>query len=290
MRCLAIRDDDLSFWTDQTVIAEIYEPLFKFGVKVSFATVPLAVKASYRGLPERFYIDPDICMPICKNGDLVEYVRELINRGHAEIVLHGYNHSYCYYDTEGFLKYPLRADQWKPGLWWAPECDYKSSDRMVDEIKRGQSYLQRVFDSEVSVFVPPSNTIGRVLRDCPMDICSATPKLAERGVKRGWPVWLEQKIFRLRHGFTFPGVTKGSDRKEIAAISLADGVGCDMFLRKINRIMAEGFPVVVATHYWELNRQGFARDSLLSVCEMLASEGGKFSFVSQLINDAVDGH
>ena len=44
----AIRDDDLSAWTDVNEIKTLYDSFLKEGGKVSFAVVPNAFEAFYR--------------------------------------------------------------------------------------------------------------------------------------------------------------------------------------------------------------------------------------------------
>ena len=284
----AIRDDDLSYWTDPKVIDRIYGDFFQMGLKVSFAVIPNAIHSHFKGIPEKFCMELNSERAIGENEPLVKYMRELIHSNKAEIMLHGYNHTYGYYCENGQIKYPYSFEARPSDVKWAPECVHKSLARMHDEILRGQQYLERVFECRVTVFVPPSNSVGRVVRDLRMDLCSATPMLLDRGLRRGFSNWLKHKSFRLFNGYTYPGVTLTKEHKEVAALSLA-GEGSDALHRKLDLIHVDQLPAVIATHYWELHENEELRERLRSTVHYALTQGKiVFSLVKLLMLGEVD--
>ena len=281
----AIRDDDLSFWTDVQSIKLLYDKLFEMGVKVSFAVIPNSVKSFYRGQPDRFHMGYGSEMPIGENKPLVRYLRTLILDNRVEIMLHGYDHTYGYCESDDTIHYPYQDDSQKViDMRWVPECRHKSLDRMHDEVQRGRKYLSMLFDSPIRVFVPPSNVIGKVVRDLSIDICSSTPLLLDRGLKSGLGTWMKQKYFRLANGYTYPDVTRTKQHKEITAISLNNYGRVESVVRGLSSSSVHNFPIVLATHYWELIENRMLYDRLIYCASKLLDQGGTSMFVSEMLS------
>ena len=97
-----IRDDDLSYWTKIEDIERVYKPLFDRKIKICFATIPFSVRMFNAGNFDIFYQDLEE-KPIEVNKKLVEYIKEKIDDGLIEIMLHGYNHLY-YFESDGNIK------------------------------------------------------------------------------------------------------------------------------------------------------------------------------------------
>lgn len=281
---IAIRDDDLSFWSDPAEIERAYGKLFDDGIKVSFAVVPCAVRSYFRGVPEKYYMEYNSERAVSENEALMEYMRELIRAGKAEIMLHGYNHTYGYFLVDGSIGFPYKNEIRSVGTRWAPECIHKSMHRMLDEIARGRAYLERVFECPVTVFVPPGNAIGKVVRNLSMDICSSTPTLLDRGVRKGLPVWLRQKLFRLFNGYPFPGVTLAGGHRETTALSLATGADMEFLIKVIASHFSNDFPAIIATHHWEIAVDTALHERLQHVVQYATSMGGECVLVSEIHN------
>ena len=104
MKDLIIRDDDISYWTSVEEIDFIYRDLFDKGIKISFAVIPYAAKMYNLGDPHTFYQDENDSKWVGENTKLVKYLKEKIDKGLVEIMLHGYNHLYCFKSMDSGLK------------------------------------------------------------------------------------------------------------------------------------------------------------------------------------------
>lgn len=113
MKKLVIRDDDLSYWTKPEDIDKVYKSLFDKKIKISFATIPFSVEMFNAGNFNTFYQDENSSMPIGKNKETVEYIREKIDDGLVEIMLHGFNHLYSF-ECEGIIKTATKENLQKP--------------------------------------------------------------------------------------------------------------------------------------------------------------------------------
>lgn len=145
MFSLVWRDDDLSGVTDTDAFAELMEPLWS-RFPVSLSVIPFVRPRNERTIGE--------VVPIESNSSLVAILRDQIDKGRVEILLHGYHHN---------------NDTVKSGNGFIPEFQGK-----VDEGKR---YLERILKTKVRVFVPPHSRINnndlRELSACEMDIGAA---------------------------------------------------------------------------------------------------------------------
>lgn len=76
--------------------------------------------------------------PIGENQELVEYLKPLIRAGKVEIAQHGVNHRYNERGPE------MLKDQ-----------------HSIYTIRAAKEYLEKVFETQVCTFIPPSNTVDR---------------------------------------------------------------------------------------------------------------------------------
>ena len=91
---LAIRDDDTSYWTDPDDLDYIYGKYIRQGIKLSLAVVPESYRLVFPGDRRKFYIVKEKHF-VYENKRLVDYLRPYVLSGQIEIMLHGYDHSYC---------------------------------------------------------------------------------------------------------------------------------------------------------------------------------------------------
>lgn len=152
---ICVRDDDTNFYTKYEELQEGYGR-FWGNIPVTLATIPFVHGSEYKILefeypPEQKFqklrsweksasVDElnryHMLMPIGNNNELVLNLKSLINAGKVEIAQHGISHRYndlgaeMFFDNIGMLM-----------------------------IRDGREYLEKVFDADVNVFIPPSNSI-----------------------------------------------------------------------------------------------------------------------------------
>ena len=103
---LAIRDDDMNFFTNVEDLEKVYSRFNKF--PISYAVVPYVLDVSTRGAcPDTK--GNNIAKDVAENNILVDWVRRGIKDGTCDVLLHGVHHSYKF--TERGIK--LAEMQWR---------------------------------------------------------------------------------------------------------------------------------------------------------------------------------
>jgi len=126
-----IRDDDLNYFSKPADIEEWYQGIFAQGIPVGFAAIPF-VKPVSDVYPKD--IPPsDKEYPISANAELITYVK---SNPLIEILQHGTTHE----TKDGKFEYARKVP--------------------LAEVQRGREELEKAFEREVSVFVPPHDWIG----------------------------------------------------------------------------------------------------------------------------------
>ena len=152
---IAFRDDDTSFFSKPEEIREAYDFLNE-DEPVSLSIVPYTVTRHKddifpygEGIEEGYY-------DIACNKELVEFLKENIEKGKIDILLHGYSHEYS-----------------KVNGTWTSEMKWKKYPRIKEELKNGKEHLETLLNGKISVFVAPNNDIDKdaikVLEELKMD-------------------------------------------------------------------------------------------------------------------------
>lgn len=154
-KIICLRDDDTNYYTSYSELSDGYGKYWSV-LPVTLATVPFVHGSESKIMEfeypadkkfERLYewqknadiqelSEYHMTMPIGKNIELVGCLKKLISDGKVEIAQHGINHRY---NVNG------------------PEMYYDNIG--LNMIKDGKEYLEKLFGTEVKVFVPPSNCI-----------------------------------------------------------------------------------------------------------------------------------
>jgi len=135
----AIRDDDISYFTQPWMLDMLYSEAWRLGFKVSLAVIP-NVKASQSSNVSRSLRGSKKFFPISENEELVDYLMEKITHGYVDIIQHGYTHAHM----DGKPEFAIN--------------DF----RLVDErLKKGNRLLRETFKRNISVFTAPHDKISR---------------------------------------------------------------------------------------------------------------------------------
>lgn len=260
-----IRDDDISYWTNPEDIETVYKYLWSKNIKISFSVIPFAVQSFNMGNFDDFY-QGDEPMPLHQNRKLVEYLREKLKSEQISIMLHGYTHQYkIKHNTKGFLL-PTKENlelvkRGSKKIIWVGEYSWKSYEQLKRETKEGKEYLEDLFHTKITVFVPPSNDISKegvkAVSECGLNI-SGTMYLSKfnRPVNflsiKNW--WLKF-LWRILYNKVYPYVMNYGKHKELCAYSLVPGITLERLLSQYKFCQQKNAPFVLATHYWELNNK-----------------------------------
>ena len=153
----AIRDDDLSFFTDPVMIETIYSRAWSMGFKVSFAAVPNHKGSNNLNVPPK-YRQTGIYYNIGGNHRLVEFLQKKLNEEKIELMQHGYCHS----ENENLpeLRFDcttgsLVSNGTAVDLRLYSEFYGKSDDDVINNILLGKDILEKTFDARITTFVAP---------------------------------------------------------------------------------------------------------------------------------------
>jgi peptidoglycan/xylan/chitin deacetylase (PgdA/CDA1 family) len=253
LRYLAIRDDDLCFFTQPQAIEALYGPIFS-RVPVSFACVSRTVpqhrdKVFFsRSAAAGYY-------PLGDNGPLVDYVRRLLRKRQCEVMVHGYTHEYR--EVNGR---------------WRAECIWKPAGQLNEEIVAGRDYLTKLFGVGPRVFVPPSNSIGRAgveaVAAAGLDLSALLSLRPNRPWSRRYASCYKRRwSYRIARGRPYPFTLDFGTHRELVAYALYTSSAFDHVMACLRACAQEDAPFVVSTHYWQLAEDAGLYSALLRVID-----------------------
>lgn len=265
---IAIRDDDMNFFTTVEDIEFVYRDFNNF--PVSFAVIPAVKDISTKGAcPEtKGNSEPQ---SFVKNGKLVKWLKDKLSSGEADALFHGINHDYKY----------IKGNRFAEMEWRDKEADLYSS------IATYKSVLEKALNYKITCFVAPSNKISKSCLDAvvknQMDFSGIVPIKFQRHfsirnvlnyVKRWW--------HRIVDGLPWPGVMKYSDHLEVNACLLQSG----QYLRKMyDYCVKHNLPMVINVHYWHLRDNPQELEMLRSfIMDYAIPNGAIPSPISKILN------
>lgn len=228
-----IRDDDTNFFTSPEDLEKSYGTIARWG-PVSLAVVPFHKAGTSGAVPEKFRGRWTV-HALHQNRALVGYLRQGIDKGKFEIMLHGYHHD---------------------GPNGQPE--FSSGDNLTAKIIDGRRYLEDLLGTSVRVFVPPHNTIGaeglRAIALAGLHLGgvggfrSGWPLLSYRS----WPLWLRLRFWHKRRGLGIPWILDLGDHREIPGNGVTPSASFEKNKSSFDSALSLGGVFCLATHYWEL--------------------------------------
>ncbi len=265
MKSLIIRDDDLSYWTKPEDIEKVYKPLFDKKIKISFATIPFAVQMFNAGNFETFYQDENSSMPIGQNKDIVEYIREKIDDGLVEIMLHGYNHLYSF-ESQGIIKTATYKNLEKSkinnkNIKFIGEYNYQTFHVLNEKTKEGKEYLEDIFRVKIINFVPPSNQINnngiKAIVNNNLNLSGVMGRKYNREITlKGLCTYLDRVRFLFQNkGIKYPKIANYGSHKELTGYALTPTTNWDKYEKQLEYCIKNNLPFQIATHYWELDEK-----------------------------------
>lgn len=289
---LAIRDDDLSYWTSVEEIDALYGPYFQKGMKISFAAVPNSLQLHHGGDRRKFYQGNER-KPIYDNPQLVDYIKEHIRNGHVEIMQHGFDHTYCIEQdgknvllSEDVRKKVGETDQ----LVFVPECIHKDDKLLKCELKQGKEILEDTFGVKVSVFVPPSNALRagavNVIENLGMNISGTMlPSFNRKKDIYSVAVYLKKILWRIKNKeISYPYIMKYKNHKELTGYALTPSTNMKKLYNQLAFCEEHDLYGTIATHYWELLENEKLKADLYQILDNLYAENELAVSVSEIFN------
>ena len=264
MSSIIIRDDDLSYWTTPDEIEKVYKPFFNKKIKISFATIPFSVQMFNAGNFDTFYQTIEE-KSIGENKKIVEYIKEKIDDGLVEIMLHGYNHLYSF-ECEGVIKTATKENLEEPRklnkkINFLGEYNYQDYEILNKKTKEGKEYLEDIFKIKIKNFVPPSNQIGKVgikaIINNNLNLSGLIGKKYNREITiKGILTYIDRIKFALQNrSITYPKIADYGKHKELTGYALTPSTNWDRYYKQLHYCIKNNFPFQIATHYWELENE-----------------------------------
>ncbi|UCH37411.1 MAG: DUF2334 domain-containing protein [Candidatus Bathyarchaeota archaeon] len=141
----AIRDDDVSYFTEPWMLERLYKEVWRQGFKVSLAVIPkLSISSQHfrNALSQRVTISTKgkRSYSIAENRDLVTYLRGKIEEEKIDIIQHGYTHD----SVKGQREFAIN--------------DFEIVN---EKLQLGRALLRDTFKCDITVFAAPHEQISR---------------------------------------------------------------------------------------------------------------------------------
>jgi len=291
MKSLIIRDDDLSYWTKVEDIEKVYKPLFDRKVKISFATIPFSVEMFSAGNRDIMYQYLDE-KAISENKQIIEYIKEKIDDGLIEIMLHGYNHLYSF-ECDGKVNFAIKENlepcrEQHKQIKFLGEYNYQDYESLNKKTKLGKEYLQDIFNVNIKNFVPPSNQIGKdglkAIVNNNLNLSGLIGKKYDRELTlKGLLTYIDRVKFAfINKGITYPKIANFVKHKELVGYALTNSTNWDKYYKQLDYCNKNNLPFQIATHYWEID--GKLQDEFYKFIDKALNSGMKSNLLKEVIS------
>ena len=265
---IAIRDDDMNFFTKVEDIQFVYKDFHHF--PISFAIIPAVKDISTKGAcPETKGNQTPRLFE--ENLELVKWLKERLTLGEADVIFHGINHDYKYLKGKRFAEMEWRDNQ----------SDLSS---LIAEYK---STLEKALNYKINCFAAPSNKISKyclsAVIENQMDYSGIVPINFQRELTvRNISNYLKRWRHRIIDNLPWPGVMKYSDHLEVNACLLQSA---DYLMKMFGYCVKHNLPMVINVHYWHLRDNPNELEMLRAfVMDYAIPNGAVPSTVSQILN------
>lgn len=261
---VAIRDDDTCYFTEPEEIISAYDFIWGTGI-VSLSVTPFAVPNHKNGKAP-FGIYPFGEYDIKNNRKLCGFLRESYSQKKIDVLLHGYSH-----------EYKCLNGKWKSEMIWK---DYELLNRQIREAKLR---LEEVINGPVTVFVPPTNAIGKkgiaAIENYGLDL-SGIIQINDRNIDVYYlKNFAKRWITRVIYGIPYGGLLIYKDHKELNAYTVDK---YERLLKEYKYCKRKGFPFVFYTHYWALNSNERLKTDIKRFYEYIIEDGAEIVSLSSL--------
>ena len=247
---LCIRDDDVSYYTQPEELERAYSSLGDDAeFPVTFSVVPFSVSDHTENYPYGKIENCKQYAPIGENRELVHYLKERVNRGTGEIVLHAIHHEYR---------------QNENGIWM-PETEFLDKNELYYGILEGKKYLEEVFEINIDTFIPASNVVTNACAEVIDELGLNTNAVFTRRFNRKpTPAYIcnyiKCNVYKLLFGGRYSRPLAFPNHKELCIHRF---VSYDQAKGILKYHLKHDFPLVFYVHYWHLNREESVKKDLI---------------------------
>lgn len=260
----AIRDDDTSYFTDVTELKKAFSEIKD--IPISLSVIPEA-KCNHGDVYP--YGNGPFDSEYGKLGDnvaLVSYLKENMIAGNFEILMHGIHHEYFQIGSE-----------------WVPETLLFDYDEAVNFISLNRRYLSELFETNIDIFVAPSNSFNKdvykALDHLGMDTMCKLSKYVDHYYSCYFLYhYLRRNYYCAIGKFDNYGVKKYRNHKEVDMYPFES---FDKSWKTYELCKQRNIPYIFYTHYWEINNSKSMKEELTQLVSKMVNDGAKPSFVSE---------
>ena len=268
---IAIRDDDVNYFTKVSDLKAVYQPIEYF--PISYAVIPTVHDVSTVGecSDTKGNMIPRY---IGGNEELCSYISRLVKEKKGDILLHGITHQYK------FINGKLNAEmEWR-----------KNDDDLKHLIEYWKEDLSKLFDYSINCFVAPSNKITksgiRAVYENDLNYSGIVPiKFKRNFTISALNNYIKRWNKRLLTKLPYPDILDYKTHKEINACILQSKNYLIKMFEYCNRINS---PMVINVHYWHLRDNPAICKSLFEFIEYAVQKGAKPVTLSEIMNEKVN--
>lgn len=228
-----LRDDDTCYFTKPQELERAFGKVWDFA-PISLSVVPF-VGEGLKSVVLKEYQESEKLFPIAENKELVSVLKKLLKEKKVCLMLHGYSHK----------DYPR-----------GPE--FVAGENLEQKVKQGKEYLENLFETKITTFVPPHNTLSEkgwkavVGNGLNISGIHNFPYYSRLRHPSYWIPFLKKCWFKPLTGYTYPYAIKFGNHKEIPYFSLSDKFPFIRIKKALDAVYQKNGVFCLATHYWTL--------------------------------------
>jgi hypothetical protein len=262
---LAIRDDDLNYFTKVEDILSVYKEIKSF--PISFAVIPMVTDVSTKGacldtkgntVPRR----------LLDNKEMVFWLKDRLREESIDVLIHGITHEYHSVDGKRLA-----------------EMEWRDEDCLSAELSFHVNEISESLGHKISVFVAPSNKISkygiRSVYKAGLNYSGIIPASFRRDFTlKSIHNYCKRWYCRLVDKLPYPGVMDYGTHKEINACLMQ---GYDYLVHMYEYCNQNRQPMVINVHYWHLRDFEKERKELIRFVNYALDRGAQPVTVSSLL-------
>lgn len=263
---LALRDDDVNFFTKTEDLISVYKELNNF--PVSYAVIPTVLDVSTVGLcPEtRGNMVPRY---IGDNSELCSFLTSELSKEKCDILLHGITHEYKFLNGIRMAEMEWRKDE----------------DNLSELVQYWKNDLSTLFSYQINCFVAPSNKITksgiRAVYNAGMNYSGIIPIKFNREFNF---ISLKNYLFRWRkrilNNLPYPNIL---DYKTHLEINACIPQNKEYLIKMFHYCESIESSMVVNVHYWHLRDNSEVRTALFEFIDYALKCGAKPARMSEIL-------
>lgn len=261
---IAIRDDDMNFFTKVEDIEQLYGSYTDF--PISFAVIPMVIDVSRYGYcsDTRGNKSPRW---VGDNQKLKDWLKVQLRQRKADVLLHGITHEYKFIGKHSY-----------------PEMIWRKEPELKEEILRYKNDLSNELDYNVTVFVAPSNKISKYCINSVATSGMNFSGIIPIGFNRNYTVrnisnYVKRWCFRAIDGVPYPNVLNYSTHKELNACIPQS---FDYLVKMFHYCEKMKSPMAINVHYWYLRDHPEEKDKLFRFIDYALAHGAIPATMSEL--------